>query len=104
MCPGPSSASGSARNAPLPFPRSTSRWHWREPFSRLEWLRPEVAMSEDRVTIALTMQAPSAEAAMHHLRGTYKSALFATGIPEVGSWPLTSLAIEPSAVQLAASA
>lgn len=64
----------------------------------LNWMQPLVRLSADSFEISLTMDAPSAEAALHHMRGSLKSALYTAGIPVMGNWPLTVLKVEPSAV------
>lgn len=43
------------------------------------------------------MSAPSAEAALAHLRGSYRSALHAAGVGHVGLWPLHLLSVETGA-------
>lgn len=62
----------------------------------LNWMQPQVRLSPDRFEISLTMDAPSAEAALHHMRGSLRSALHTAGIPVMGNWPLTVLKVEPS--------
>ena len=65
----------------------------------LDWMQPQVRLGPDRFEIRLTMDAPSAEAALHHMRGSLKSALYTAGIPVIGNWPLTVLKVEPSMVR-----
>lgn len=60
----------------------------------LDWMHPEVVVTADTATVRLSMHAPSAEAALAHLRGSYKSALYTAEVGEVGSWPLTLLSVE----------
>jgi hypothetical protein len=67
--------------------------------SGLDWMRPIVTMTADSFEISLRMDAPSAEAALHHMRGSLKSALHTAGIPVVGNWPLTVLKVEPSSAR-----
>jgi hypothetical protein len=62
----------------------------------LNWMQPLVTLSADSFEISLTMDAPSAEAALHHMRGSLKSALYTARIPIMGNWPLTVLKVEPS--------
>lgn len=65
----------------------------------LNWMQPVVTLGADMFDISLTMDAPSAEAALHHMRGSLKSALYAAGIPAMGNWPLIVLKVEPSSVR-----
>ncbi|WP_189314400.1 hypothetical protein [Streptomyces brasiliensis] len=60
----------------------------------LDWMFPEVTISADTATVRLSMKAPSAEAALAHLRGSYKSALHTAGVGQVGNWPLHLLTVE----------
>ncbi len=62
----------------------------------LGWMQAVVTVHADTFEITLTMDAPSAEAAMHHMRGSLKSAFHTAGIPAVGTWPLTLLSVRPS--------
>ncbi|WP_081239522.1 hypothetical protein [Streptomyces viridosporus] len=71
----------------------------------LDWMFPEVTITADTATVRLSMNAPSAEAALAHLRGSYKSALHTAGVWQVGNWPLHLLTVEaglPSEVRAAA--
>ncbi|GAA4752836.1 hypothetical protein GCM10023350_42680 [Nocardioides endophyticus] len=70
----------------------------------LDWMFPEVLITADTAAIRLSMNAPSAEAALAHLRGSYKSALYTAGVWQVGNWPLHLLSVEaglPAEVQAA---
>ncbi|GAA1518448.1 hypothetical protein [Nocardioides humi] len=60
----------------------------------LDWMFPEVDITTDTATVRLSMNAPSAEAALAHLRGSYKSALYTAGVWQVGNWPLHLLSVE----------
>ncbi|TYL55476.1 hypothetical protein FXB39_03845 [Nocardioides sp. BGMRC 2183] len=62
--------------------------------SGLDWMYPEVEITADTATVRLSMNAPSAEAALAHLRGSYKSALYTAGVWQVGNWPLHLLSVE----------
>lgn len=67
----------------------------------LDWMHPEVSLTADTAAVQLTMAAASAEAALAHMRGSYRSALTAAGIQQVGLWPLYLLSVEeggPTAV------
>ena len=65
----------------------------------LDWMQPQVRLGRDRFVISLTMDAPSAEAALLHMRGSLRSALHTAGIPVTGNWPLTVLTVEPSSLR-----
>ena len=65
----------------------------------LDWMQPQVRLGPDRFEISLTMDAPSAEAALLHMRGSLRSALHTAGIPVTGNWPLTVLTVEPSSLR-----
>ncbi len=60
----------------------------------LDWMHPDVALTGDTAVVRLTMAAASAEAALAHMRGSYRSALTAAGIQQVGLWPLYLLSVE----------
>lgn len=60
----------------------------------LDWMFPDVVITADTATVRLSMNAPSAEAALAHLRGSYKSALYTAGVWQVGNWPLHLLTVE----------
>ncbi|MFI8089461.1 hypothetical protein ACIF9R_14255 [Streptomyces sp. NPDC086080] len=60
----------------------------------LDWMYPDVVITADTATVRLSMNAPSAEAALAHLRGSYKSALYTAGVWRVGNWPLHLLTVE----------
>ncbi|MGW1545860.1 hypothetical protein [Streptomyces sp. NPDC002346] len=73
----------------------------------LDWMFPEVTITADTATVRLSMNAPSAEAALAHLRGSYKSALYTAGVWQVGNWPLHLLTVEagpPAGIQVPADA
>lgn len=73
----------------------------------LDWMVPSVDIRADEVTVRLSMNAPSGEAALAHFRGSFKSALFTAGTPQVGSWPLERFSVDaglPSEVQAAIDA
>lgn len=73
----------------------------------LDWMVPEVQITADTASMRLSMNAPSAEAALAHLRGSYKSALYTAGAWQVGHWPLHLLSVEaglPVEVQAAVDA
>jgi hypothetical protein len=73
----------------------------------LEWMFPELTITPDAADIRLSMHAPSAEAALAHLRGSYRSALFTAGVWQVGNWPLTRFSVAaglPPEVQSAVDA
>lgn len=65
--------------------------------SGLDWMMPEVSIEADTATVRLTMSAPSADAALAHMRGSYRSALYTAGVPQVGNWPLHLLSVEEGA-------
>jgi hypothetical protein len=60
----------------------------------LDWMFPEVSLTGDTSAVRLSMHAPSAEAALAHVRGSYKSALYTAGVWQVGNWPLHLLSVE----------
>lgn len=60
----------------------------------LDWMFPEVSITSDTAFVRLSMNAPSAEAALAHLRGSYRSALYTAGIWQVGNWPLHLISVE----------
>lgn len=73
----------------------------------LDWMAPLVDIRPRQITIRLSMNAPSGEAALAHFRGSFKSALFTAGTPQVGNWPLESFTVEaglPADVQAAVDA
>ena len=57
----------------------------------LDWMEPSVRFTADGVHVRLTVHAPSADAAMAHVRGSFRSALHGAGIPAVGLWPVRAL-------------
>lgn len=73
----------------------------------LDWMFPKIEITSDTTDIRLSMNAPSAEAALAHLRGSYRSALYTAGVWQVGNWPLHLLSVEaglPVEVQQAVDA
>jgi hypothetical protein len=63
----------------------------------LNWMEPALVLTADRIAVRLSVHAPSAEAALAHVRGTLRSALHGAGVPAVGRWPLMSLSVLPAA-------
>lgn len=59
----------------------------------LDWMDPRLEFTADGMTVQLSLHAPSAEAALAHVRGTLRSALHGAGIPAVSRWPLVSLSV-----------
>lgn len=57
---------------------------------------PTLVLTADRIAVQLSVHAPSAEAALAHVRGSLRSALHGAGIPAVGRWPLVSLSVRPA--------
>jgi hypothetical protein len=60
----------------------------------LDWMLPEVSITSDTAFVRLSMNAPSAEGALAHLRGSYRSALYTAGVWQVGNWPLHLIRVE----------
>lgn len=76
--------------APIPEPEIIAKML----HEALDWMNPEIAMQHDTYTVRLTMPAPSAEGALHHVRGSFKSTLYGTDIPAIGTWPLASISVD----------
>ncbi len=73
----------------------------------LDWMAPSIDIRPDEITVRLSMIAPSGEAALAHFRGSFKSALFTAGTPQVGNWPLERFNVDagvPADVQAAIDA
>jgi hypothetical protein len=62
----------------------------------LNWMEPSLVLTADRIAVRLSVHAPSAEAALAHVRGSLRSALHGAGVPAVGRWPLVSLSVLPA--------
>lgn len=62
----------------------------------LGWMDPILELTGDNIAVQLSLHAPSAEAALAHVRGSLRSALQGAGVPGVGRWPLVSLSVVPA--------
>jgi hypothetical protein len=63
----------------------------------LDWMEPSVTLSADGLRVRLTVHAPSAESAIAHARGSFRSALHGAHMPSVGLWPVVALDVRRAA-------
>ncbi|ETZ39885.1 hypothetical protein L843_0174 [Mycobacterium intracellulare MIN_061107_1834] len=59
--------------------------------ANLDWMEPSVTFTREGVEVQLTVHAPSAESAIAHARGSFRSALHGAHLPGVALWPVIAL-------------